>query len=110
MSTFGSQDESLAFALGFTDVSDRPGNVFTPPRIHLGNAVSFLTSEEKMMLTPVTLQDIITFLLKQSHFPFVTAGKSNRQQNPQKQHDDKEKSFGKILQSYSSEKWVLEET
>lgn len=88
LSTFDSQDGAHEFALGFTDVSVRPGNVLTPPRIHLGNAISFLTSEEKIMLTPVTLQDIITSLLKQSHFPFERAGKSNRQQNSQKQHYD----------------------
>lgn len=34
------------------------------PRIHLGNAISFLTLEEKMMLTTVTLQDIVTSLVK----------------------------------------------
>lgn len=110
LSAFGSQEGSHEFALVFTDVSVRPGNVLTPPRIHLGNAISFLTSEEKMLLTLVTLQAILTSLLKQCYFPFVRAGKSNKQQNPQKQHDDKGKPYGKILQRHLPVKWVLEET
>lgn len=59
ISTFGLRDGSYAVAPAFTDVSDGPGNELTPPRTQLCNVSSLLTSEEKTVLTPMTLQDAV---------------------------------------------------